>query len=420
MKLTKAAVEKLEATGKRYNQFDSELKGFCVRMGVSGHKVFYFVYRAGKGRGTALKWLRLGAFPSISVEQARAMARKMAASVALGEDPARKLKEDKAAPLLKEAIETFFAEHVVAKCRQSTGKLYGGLIRNKIVPWLGAFRVADVEHRHIAMLHHAMRNTPYMANRCCAVLSKFFTWSEKNGYRQRGTNPASGVEKFKEHKRTAFMSAEELSCLGAALAELEQAWNDRKAMRQRREKAPARMAVLTPQAANVIRLLCLTGARLGEILSLKWEYLDLSMGLARLPDSKTGAKVLHLPRPAVEVLSGMPGHSEWVFPRSKGNGHRLEIHHAWRTLCKKAGLTGWRVHDLRHCFASVAVNSGHSLPQIGALLGHTQVMTTARYSHVAANPVHAVAEDTGAKIAKAMKTPPKRARGTPPKRTGNE
>lgn len=201
------------------------------------------------------------------------------------------------------------------------------------------------------------------------------------------------------------MDAETLSRIGTALSELKQARNDREAMQQRREKTPPGIAVITPQAANVIRLLCLTGARSGEILSLKWEYLDLDMGVARLPDSKTGAKTLHLPRPAVELLSGMIEFSEWVFP-GRGNGHMTEVHHAWRTVCKKAGLAGWRIHDLRHAFASVAANSGHSLPQIGALLGHTQASTTQRYAHVAANPVHAVAEDAGAKIAAALQAKP--------------
>ena len=129
-----------------------------------------------------------------------------------------------------------------------------------------------------------------------------------------------------------------------------------------------------------------------------------------MPDSKTGAKTLHLSKAAVQLLSGMTEFSDWVFPGSKGDGHLREVHHAWRAVCKKAGLTGWRIHDLRHAFASVAVNSGHSLPQIGALLGHTQAMTTARYAHVAANPVHAVAEDTGAKIAAALKAKPRTAK----------
>lgn len=103
------------------------------------------------------------------------------------------------------------------------------------------------------------------------------------------------------------------------------------------------------------------------------------------------------------VLESIPKYSEWVFPGGKGDGHMTEMHHAWRAICKEAGLTGWRIHDQRHAFASVAVNSGHSLPQIDALLGHSQASTTQRYAHVAENPVHAVAEDAAAKVADAMK-----------------
>jgi integrase len=327
--------------------------------------------------------------------------------VTLGEDPAQEAQKKKVALPVKDAVESFFIEHVAAKLKKSSLKMYRGLLDNNIIPAIGRMKLEAVDHRHIAMLHHSMRETPYQANRAYSVLHKFFEWAEKNGYRARSTNPANGIEKFKELKRTAFMGADELARIGAALAELEQAWNDREAMRQSKAETRFGMAVVTPQAANVIRLLCLSGARLGEILSLKWEYLDLDTGLARLPDSKTCAKVLHLPRPAVEVLSGMTEFSEWVFPGSKGNGHMSEIHHAWRVVCKKAGLTGWRIHDLRHAFASTAVYSGHSLPQIGALLGHTQAMTTARYAHVAANPVHAVAEETGAKITTALKAKPR-------------
>ena len=218
---------------------------------------------------------------------------------------------------------------------------------------------------------------------------------------------STGVEKYKEHKRTDFMGAEDLARIGSAVSALEQAWHDKDAMRKRKERVPADMAAISTQAANVIRLLCLTGARVGEILSFKWEYLDLDMGLARLPDSKTGFKVLHLPTPAIEILEGITEYTDWVFPGS-GVPHLTDIHHAWAAVCKKAELTGWRIHDLRHAFASIAVNSGHSLPQIGALLGHNQTSTTARYAHVAENPVHAVAEDAGVKIALALATPPKK------------
>lgn len=408
MKFTKTAVEKLEITGTRYSLFDDDLKGFAVRVGAKGDKAFYYVYRAGKGRGAPLKWLRLGSFPTISAERARTLAREKAAVVTLGADPASEQNEAKNAPLMRDAMEAFRQEHVSAKLKKTTNKLYNSLIDQNILPALGKMKVREVEHRHIAKLHHSLRDTPYAANRTFAVVSKFFSWAEKNGYRPRGTNPALGIEKYREEKRTTFMGADELARIGSAISELEAAWVEKEAMRERKEKPPKGMEVITPQAANILRLLCFTGARAGEILSLRWEYLDLSMGLARLPDSKTGFKVLHLPRPALEALNDIPEYSGWVFPGGKGDGHMTEVHHAWRLVCKKAGLTGWRIHDLRHAFASVAVNSGHSLPQIGALLGHSQASTTQRYAHVAENPVHAVAEDAAAKIDAALKTQPKR------------
>jgi integrase len=408
MKLTKTSVEKLEARGTRYSQFDDELKGFAVRVGMSGDKAFYYVYRAGKGRGAALKWLRIGSFPTITVEQARAVAKIKAAAVAMGDDPAQAIKEDKAAPLARDVLSTFFTEHVEAKLKPASRKMYRSLIDKKITPAIGRLKVVDVEHRHIAMLHHSMRETPYWANRAYAVVSKFFSWAETNGYRPRGSNPAIGIEKYKEHKRTAFMGAPELAQLGVALAELEQAWHDREAVKQRKENWDSSTPLISPQVAAIIRLLCLTGARVGEILSLKWEYFDLDAGLAHLPDSKTGAKVLHLPKPAVALLASVPRCSDWVFP-GLGVDHVTDIHRSWRIVCEKANFTGWRIHDLRHAFASTAVNSGHSLPQIGALLGHVQTATTQRYAHIAENPVHAVAEDAGAQIAAALAGKPRKA-----------
>jgi len=253
MKFTKTSVEKLEATDKRYSQFDDDLKGFAVRVGTSGDKAFYYVYRAGKGRGAALKWLRLGTFPTISVEQARAIAKQKAAAVALGADPAQEIREGKAVPLMKAALETFFTEHVEAKLKPASRRQYRYLIDHNIIPAIGKLQVSDVEHRHIATLHHAMRATPYLANRAYSAISKFFSWAKKNGYRPRGNNPAVGVEKYKEHKRTTFMGAQELTQLGAALDELEQAWHDRERAKEHKEKWDSTIPLITPQAASVRR-----------------------------------------------------------------------------------------------------------------------------------------------------------------------
>lgn len=156
------------------------------------------------------------------------------------------------------------------------------------------------------------------------------------------------------------------------------------------------------QTAAFFKLLLFTGARLGEILSLKWEYIDLEHGLAHLPDSKTGAKILHLPTYAKHVLDALPREGEYCFCGTGRTGHIVEVKKPWKQILAAAQLSGWRVHDLRHAFASYAVNSGKSLPLIGKLLGHSQASTTQRYAHVADNPVSQATEDTAALIAQDM------------------
>jgi integrase len=203
------------------------------------------------------------------------------------------------------------------------------------------------------------------------------------------------------------MGAGELSILGDTLSRMEKTWLDRQEGRSPREKGSA-VDAITPQPAAAIRLLMFTGARVGEILSLEWKNIDLDQGTARLPDSKTGFKVLQLPAPAVAVLEGLPQVSEWVFPASSASGHMVNIKDAWGDVLHQAGMDGWRLHDLRHAFASAMVNSGASLPIVGKILGHTQASTTQRYAHLEENPARKAAEVAAAKIAEAMKTPPKR------------
>jgi integrase len=216
------------------------------------------------------------------------------------------------------------------------------------------------------------------------VLSKFFVWCWAHGYYPKGENPAQGVETYREEKRLKFMGPKELEALGNGFIVLE-----------------AKNAI-SPVAAAALKVLLFTGARCGEILTLKWEYVDLVRGIANLPDSKTGAKSLHLPPPAVAVLEELPRMNEYCFFGRYGRGHIVNIKDPWTRLLEASSLEGWRIHDLRHAFASTAASSGKSLPIIGKMLGHSQAATTSRYAHLLDNPVAMAAAETAAQIQKAL------------------
>lgn len=390
MKFTKKSLDGINASGKRQIYFDEAMTGLAIRVSEIGRVSFYFVYKP--GRGADKKWLFIGKYPAMTPELARLKVRELIGTVAAGRDPVMEAIRDRDAQTVAQALETFMAEHVRQKLKTHTVAQYEGIMRRCVVPSFGKMKIEEVSHRDVARLHHEMRDTPYMANRTLAMLSKFFGWCEVNGFRERMTNPAYGLEKYKEKKQMEFMGQADLSAVGAALASLE---------------AEGRINSLS---AAALRLVALTGARVSEILSLKWEYVvDLPGGMVHLPDSKTGFKVLHLPTPAIAVLKGIPHQSEFVFPSfDAACGHITSLRKAWDLVRAKAELKGrWRIHDLRHAYASMAVNSGASLPFIGKLLGHSQASTTARYAHVAENPAHKVAEETGVRIAEAFKAAPK-------------
>ena len=158
---------------------------------------------------------------------------------------------------------------------------------------------------------------------------------------------------------------------------------------------------VSPAVIAAIRLLMLTGCRSGEIMSLRWEYVDLEMGELRLPDSKTGSKVVHLGDPALAVLRSIPRQESnpWVLPGAKPGTHIAYLHDSWTRIMERAEIENLRIHDLRHSFASGGRLVGEGLPMIGKLLGHNKVQTTARYAHLANDPLKAAANRIASRIA---------------------
>jgi integrase len=238
----------------------------------------------------------------------------------------------------------------------------------------------------VVKLHHRLHATPYLANRVLAVCAKLMAWAEQQRERTPGTNPCRGIEKYREDKRRRYLTPNELKRLGCAL------------------RVGARRGRLTPSALTAIRLLILTGARVSEILGLRWTEVDFEHGALNLADSKTGRKTIVLNAPARDLLKEWPhwATSPYVFPgegRGKRKGeHRVDLNDAWRWIRRRGKMPDVRLHDLRHSFASVAVSSGQSLPIVGALLGHTQAQTTQRYAHLMDDPLRAASEATGATI----------------------
>ena len=145
----------------------------------------------------------------------------------------------------------------------------------------------------------------------------------------------------------------------------------------------------------------LTGCRKSEILSLCWEHVDLDRGELRLPDSKTGAKIVHIGDPAIEVLRGMDREdaNPWVIAGAKPGEALSDVYDQWHRIRKRAGLEDVRLHDLRHSYASGGLLVGEGLTMIGKLLGHNKVETTARYAHLANDPLKAAANRIASRIA---------------------
>jgi integrase len=381
-RLTDAVVKRLQppASGNRIT-WDGEVAGYGARVTAAGSRAFVFNYRV-KGTGQERR-ITIGGFPNWTTGAARTEAKRLRRLVDSGADPRGDLQDERAAPTVGDLIDRFEREHLPRK-RPSTIGDYRGMLNKHVRPHFGKHtKVADVTYADIDALHRKITasGSTYVANRCVAVLSKMFSLAIK--WQMRTDNPCRGIERNPESKRKRYLSGDELKRLTAALAE-------------------------TPdkQFVNIITLLVMTGARKAEVLSMRWTDLTLTQdkGVWTKLGSTTKQKTDHvvpLSAPACELLSKIKKRSggEWVFPSSDNpSGHIIEIKNGWAGLCERAGIEGLRIHDLRHSFASQLVSSGASLPLIGALLGHSNPSTTARYAHLFDDPQRAAVEKIGALV----------------------
>ncbi len=392
--------------------WDDNLKGFGLRVKASGLMSYVVQYRNRQGRscrytiGQARRRMQSDSSRVWTPDEARTEAQGLLLSVRKGGDPLATKRDVRPDPRVSELVDSYLSEAPADKPgkKASSWATDASNLRRHVVPILGKRHLSTLVKADIQRFQRDVTNGktkadirtgkprgraiveggPGTAARATVVLAAMLKWAVERGLRP--DNPAKGVKLNKLQSRERFLSSAELTALGDAVVKAEAEGVNRVAL-------------------AALRLLVLTGARKSEILSLRWEHVDFERAALRLPDSKTGAKVVPLGAPALEVLAGLTRDDEaspFVFPAGRGKGHLIGLPAVWRRVAKAAKLQGVRIHDLRHGFASVAAADGSSLYIIGKMLGHTQAATTERYSHLDLDPVRAAADRTSRKIAAAM------------------
>lgn len=422
VRIGRRAVEAAKPKAAVYRLWDSELKGFGLRVSPKGVKTYFVWYRAGEGRAAQRREYTIARHGEMTPDEARSEAGKVLGRVRLGQDPQANRHRARGDINVAALCDLYLKDGVATK-KDSTLVSDKARIRAHIKPLVGrrpvsAFTTAEaakfmrdvaagksaadakpsrkalktqgLKGRALAKIETRRRTDPAArggkgtATRTLGLLGAIFAFAVREG--MRADNPVRGVERFKDNKAQRFLSSDELARLTTAIAEAE-------------------AEGVNKHGLNIIRLLTLTGARKSEIEGLRWSEVDFERACLRLADSKTGARIVPLGAAALAVLEALPRSktSAFVFP-TQGDSlrHYVGTPKVWERVRADAGLSGVRLHDLRHTFASFGVAGGLSLPLIAAILGHRDVKTTQQYAHLAESPVKAAADRTAAAIEGAM------------------
>lgn len=437
IRLTRRAVTALPTPSAPTVIYDSEVKGFGLAMRPTGARSWVVEYRpGGGGRGVAKRRVKLGDPDVMTVEEARKAARDLLARVTRGKDPAAERAEERAAATVSELSEAWLTRHVGSKRKPNTLASYRATMTCHVLPNLGARKATTLTRADVLRLHEGVarkaekpvkgvrrgaakgqgRGGEAVANKAVVLLRAMLTWAADAGLLPEGTaNPATKVELFKEKPRDRPLSAGEMERLGRALTLAETtglpwagASTDKPPSKTAR-RPENRVAVFDKHAVAAVRLLALTGARLREVLHLRWSEVDLDRGVLRLGDSKTGAKTIFLSTPALAVLAGLPRVGAYVIASAsagtKDEAPRRDLKRLWAAVTRHAGLDGLVLHHLRHNVGATGAGENLSLHTIGGLLGHRQPSTTTRYAAYAADPMHRAADVIASPIARALGLP---------------
>lgn len=418
VKLTTKFIEGFDAKDKDVIVWDISPKGFGVRFYRSGKIAFIVQRRVGSGRLARQRKMTIGTFPEINLVKARTSAFTAISNFQLGNDVVQEATDRLVEAKAKKDAEITVAElteqwlSTDALRSRMRGPRFGTLrnprdvksnayqIKRHILPLIGQVKLSDVTRKTIEKVRDdisigktavRVRTGPRgvarvtggegAAGKVVRILGTIFAYAVREELLI--VNPVAGISIAPTRKIERYLTRDEQARLEKVLSTMEK--------ETKYEKGCA-----------MIRLLMHTGCRKNEVESLKWSDVDFERSFVRFGKSKTGAKVIPFSRAALDIIEEQPrlNSSEYVFPSLKINDYYKGIPKIWREVRRRAKIEDCRLHDLRHNFASVAASNGASLPMIGALLGHTQAQTTARYAHLTNHSLSQLAEQVSSTITK--------------------
>lgn len=367
---------------RKVEYYDTSLKSFGVEIRHSGGKTYFTRFRNQKGNDRQFK---LGDANILTLAQAKLLASKVQAKVCMGEDPSAEKKECRSVPTFAQFIEQDYLPHIDSyKKSANSDRSY---LRNQILPVFGSKFMDEITRKDISDFHRDLIKRGYRpgtANRALVLLRFAFNLGLKWEVPGLKGNPTQGVALHKdlEGKKERFLSEEETIKLFDSLQQ-----SDNKML------------------PFIVATLLLAGVRKREALDARWEDVDLNNRLWHIPKTKAGRpRYVPISDSLCALFRSIPHYDncDWVFPNHKTMRPYESVFNSWNSARKLAGLEDVRLHDLRHSFASFAINSGRSIYEIKALLGHQQLRTTERYSHLAKSTLMSAVDAVGNLIGPAI------------------